>query len=670
MSISSPSSTSPQDYPPSLAKGTAEDIEHAPETVQMTEVEELDAANDKDHSDSGKLKTLMGVLKRMIGVKDMAAIRLSLPANLLEPVPNLEYWNYIDRGDIFSGIGEFEDPLDRMLQVLRFTFTKELKFVHGKVCKPYNSILGEHFRCHWDVQGMNSTSNGAIVPVQNLRAHRASPLALSTAAAASSSSSLGGTVPLSPKASRRSEKSSTGTAPAVSRPVPSRGISTISNLGSDMAGNDTCAGGGGTAKRKGLNRLMSKASRSVNSSSTVEAGGSGAESSRNSVKSPVLAATDEDDHACAAISAMDKFSLAGEGPNGYSTATLNGGHRRIVFITEQVSHHPPISSFFVECKDTGTQLYGVDQLSAKFTGTSVKVFPGEYNKGIFVRITEDSPLGLSVAGEEYQITHPTASINGLLRGSLWVAICDTLHVTCRGGGGRDKGGPSEKQLRAIVEYKDESWLLKAKYALEGVIYHYEGGNDEAAEEFKKVKEVPQDRIVANFEGTWKGKITWKRKGERESRLLIDLDEIDPMPKTVRPLSSQDEMESRKIWQLVTKSILDRDFSAATKQKQVIEQNQRDAAAERKRNGKDFVPQFFEADISDGRPRLTSLGRKALDDERDLVGYGEGQNKPEMTKEARATNSTKSGGTAADKTGGGARGDDENDDDAASFRSAE
>ncbi|KAF8988164.1 hypothetical protein BDQ17DRAFT_1257116, partial [Cyathus striatus] len=32
-----------------------------------------------------------------------------------------------------------------------FTFTKDLKFIHGKVCKSYNSVLGEHFRAHWDI---------------------------------------------------------------------------------------------------------------------------------------------------------------------------------------------------------------------------------------------------------------------------------------------------------------------------------------------------------------------------------------------------------------------------------------------------------------------------------------------------------------------------------------
>lgn len=43
--------------------------------------------------------------------------------------PNLEYWNYQDRADFFVSIGDYNDPLDRMLATVRYAVTKELKFV-------------------------------------------------------------------------------------------------------------------------------------------------------------------------------------------------------------------------------------------------------------------------------------------------------------------------------------------------------------------------------------------------------------------------------------------------------------------------------------------------------------------------------------------------------------
>jgi hypothetical protein len=83
---------------------------------------------------------------RFIGVADLASVRFSLPSQLLEPTPNLEYWNYLDSPNAFVAIGTADEPVDRMLEVLRFWFTKDLKYAKGKPCKPYNSCLGEFFR--------------------------------------------------------------------------------------------------------------------------------------------------------------------------------------------------------------------------------------------------------------------------------------------------------------------------------------------------------------------------------------------------------------------------------------------------------------------------------------------------------------------------------------------
>lgn len=94
-----------------------------------------------------RLLTIVSFL-RFIGVADLAAVRFSLPSQLLEPTPNLEYWNYLDAPNAFVAIGTSDEPLDRMLEVVRFWFTKDLKYAKGKPCKPYNSCLGEFFRVH------------------------------------------------------------------------------------------------------------------------------------------------------------------------------------------------------------------------------------------------------------------------------------------------------------------------------------------------------------------------------------------------------------------------------------------------------------------------------------------------------------------------------------------
>lgn len=71
---------------------------------------------------------------------------------------------------------------------------------------------------------------------------------------------------------------------------------------------------------------------------------------------------------------------------------------------------------------------------------------------------------------------------------------------------------------------------------------------------------------------------------QEWKILIDMDELALIPKLVRPLEEQDEQESRKLWDPVTQNLLAKNWGEATKQKQVIEQRQRDIAAKLKADG--------------------------------------------------------------------------------------
>ncbi|TRM60353.1 hypothetical protein BD626DRAFT_505065 [Schizophyllum amplum] len=482
-----------------------------------------------DTGEGGKLKMIMQLVKKCFGVKDIAAMRLSLPASLLEPIPNLEYWHYLDRPDVFASINDSEDPFERILAVVKFTFTKDLKFVHGKICKPYNSVLGEHFRAHWDV-----------VPASN-------------------------------------DFVSTG--PEQSSPVPE-----TASIRSARSSKST---------RSGLS-LLSKPGKSPSTAPT-------------SVEAQM------------------------------SNLSLEEQRTRVVFLTEQVSHHPPVSSYYAACPDRHVEMYGTDQISAKVSGTTVRVLPGQHNKGIYIRLT-----GGPGSGEEYHITHPSANVNGVLRGNFYATMSESTIITC------DGGKPGLPKFRAIIEYKEESWLGKAHFLVDGVIHTVHDGD----EPWTKVKAVPHNRVVAIFDGSWRGKIRWRRVGagsfavpasanasrtslapsvaaggksamssvadfskstNSEYEDLIDLAALQVLPKSVRPLEEMEEYESRKLWASVTDHLLNKEYSEATKEKIDIEQKQRDMAAERKRKGEVFTPKYFVDDISSGYATLTYVGKSVVED---------------------------------------------------------
>lgn len=407
--------------------------------------------------DTSKLRTFLSILKRFIGVSDMAAVRFSLPAQLMEPIPNLEYWHYLDRPETFAAIGDSEDALGRMLGCLRFWFTKDLKYVHGKPCKPYNSTLGEFFRCQWVVED---------------------------------------------------------TAPAL------KGEEVKVNL---------------------------------------------------------------------------------QTPQGDST---KGRPVNITYITEQTSHHPPVSAFYAECPEKGISARGYDQLSAKFTGTSIRVTPGQYNEGIFIHLDRQQ--------EDYHLTHPAAYLGGFLRGNLYVTVSDTCFIVCAKTG-----------IKVILHYLEEGYFGKTQNKVEGVVYKCA---DPSSDKTSRIKDVHDKDILGRIDGCWTDKVyfshgstDFKKVADSARILLIDANSLRPVPKIVPPEEYQLPNESRKFWHDVTESILAKQYSVATNKKQELEERQRERAAERKAQGKDWQPRFFTGVTEPkGKPELSEHGKKAM------IGMGRDQ----------------------------------------------
>ncbi|EOA89860.1 hypothetical protein ACJQWK_02906 [Exserohilum turcicum] len=402
---------------------------------------------EKAPDDSSKFKTFLGILRRFIGVSDLAAVRFSLPAQLLEPRPNLEYWHYLDRPDTFISIGDSDDDLGRMLGCLRFWFTKDLKYVKGKPCKPYNSTLGEFFRCNWKIEDTHPT------------------LKTPTSAPSSAASSTKG----------------------------------------------------------------------------------------------------------------------------------NGKTVTVSYLTEQTSHHPPVSAFYVDCPEKGISARGYDQLSAKFTGTSVRVVAGAHNLGIFITLKNRD-------NEEYQLTHPAAYLGGILRGSLNVSVADSCYITCPKTG-----------LKVILEYQEEGWLGRTQNKVNGVIFKYDPKNDTIT----KIKDVSDKDVLGRIEGSWQDKVYYTLGSKpfskvSEKNLIIDLNPLDPVPKIIPPIEKQLPNESLKFWESVTNAIVGKQYSMATTLKTEIEEKQRAKAAERKAADKEWQPRFFTGAVTPiGRPDLTKDGEEAL-----------------------------------------------------------
>lgn len=171
----------------------------------------------------------------------------------------------------------------------------------------------------------------------------------------------------------------------------------------------------------------------------------------------------------------------------------------VSYLTEQTSHHPPVSAYWIECPEKKISGRGFDQLAANFTGTRIKVAPGEHNHGIYITLHEFD--------ETYNLTHPIAHLSGLLRGmlsctgffdlayqsigSLYISVADTCYVTCK-----------KTKLKVILHYLEEGWVSRSQNKMQGVVFKYDPDNDTKT----RIKDVPEGDILARIEGCWHDQI--------------------------------------------------------------------------------------------------------------------------------------------------------------------
>ncbi|VEN34123.1 unnamed protein product, partial [Callosobruchus maculatus] len=145
-----------------------------PSQTGRTEIRKLDEgeldydALYEDHDeDDIELESHGSVIRHLLSqVKiGMDLTKVVLPTFILERRSLLEmYADYFAHPDMFIKIADLKEPRDRMIQVVKWYLSSYHAGRKSTVAKkPYNPILGEIFRCHWDVPNGNGDSKDDAV---------------------------------------------------------------------------------------------------------------------------------------------------------------------------------------------------------------------------------------------------------------------------------------------------------------------------------------------------------------------------------------------------------------------------------------------------------------------------------------------------------------------------
>ncbi|KXS09277.1 hypothetical protein M427DRAFT_160836 [Gonapodya prolifera JEL478] len=147
------------------------------EELMKADVEAVASAGDGEQS---KLKALLGFLRNAIGVKDIASLRVSLPASVLDAISFLEHCDIMQHPELFSVINDSSDPVERMIAVVRWALSTN-RLHMGKLMKSYNPIIGERFRAIWTPASSTEPNLASITlspPSVHLEARTATPSTL------------------------------------------------------------------------------------------------------------------------------------------------------------------------------------------------------------------------------------------------------------------------------------------------------------------------------------------------------------------------------------------------------------------------------------------------------------------------------------------------------------
>ncbi|CAK9823249.1 Oxysterol-binding protein-related protein 8, partial [Anthophora retusa] len=257
---------------------------------------------------------------------------------------------------------------------------------------------------------------------------------------------------------------------------------------------------------------------------------------------------------------------------------------RTFYIAEQLSHHPPISGFYVTNRQDGFTISATIIAKSKFYGNSTSAVLD----GVAI-------LTMLPRGEDYTMTIPYAHCKGILMGTLSMELGGKVHIDC------EKTG-----YHTELEFKLKPFL---------------GGVEQMNQVAGSIRLGKQP--LATISGYWDGQIliTDKRTGQA-SVFFNPTPEIRKkrLKKYTVPLEHQGEWESEKLWYDVTQAINRDDQLAATEAKTQLEEAQRDRAKERKLKGQEWIPKHFVQDIITGNWVYRHADVRPWDPRNDVVQY--------------------------------------------------
>lgn len=282
-------------------------------------------------------------------------------------------------------------------------------------------------------------------------------------------------------------------------------------------------------------------------------------------------------------------------------------------VSEQVSHHPPVTAYRLWNPDHGISLTGYHAQKTFWE-----------NRTINLHKIGQAVLHLDRFDENYLVTFPQLHLEGFLPPPPYPELSDKhpCYIAC----------PSTGYITRLT-FSGRSWLRGARHTLSATLFHTSS---------------PTTPLIT-ASGQWSEQITITDHRTSPPTTLESynaaLSPTHLTPLTTPPLSSQHPLESRRLWAEFTAAMTRRDMSAVTAEKSRIETHQRQQRIHESTHGTKWTPRFFTNQTQTQPNRdsscVHSTAERGVDDQvgklEDLCGFvnryssgGQVKIEPELT----------------------------------------
>ncbi|WFD42130.1 Oxysterol binding protein [Malassezia psittaci] len=241
----------------------------------------------------------------------------------------------------------------------------------------------------------------------------------------------------------------------------------------------------------------------------------------------------------------------------------SGEQGETTLISEQVSHHPPITAYELQNKAAGVTVEGHSGQKTSFNGRS-----------IVVHQVGHAMLRLDLGNgnkEEYLITLPTLSIDGLWFGSPYIELTDTSYIHSSTG------------LLATINYSGKGYFSGKAHTYNATV----------------VPDKTPSNLILEASGDWSGVSHVKKSSLLPAQSVFwDADKSPRKEVVVAQIQEQGPQESRKVWKTVADGIRSGNYDLASKDKSRIENEQRKLRKEHEEKGTKHQLKYFKHITSD------------------------------------------------------------------------